>query len=261
MEVHAHTHTARKKWTQYFWEFIMLFLAVFCGFLAEYQLEHKIERDRSKELAKSLYEEFKSDSVNAASKNENRIKQELAVKYLIKYFRDSSMASLSKEFVINFHYGVMFRSPSLFEPRTVVLEQLKNSGSLRYFKNNELQKLIGDISVAIQNIYDRQSLETSVRADYINPFIANHYNYDFDVALNQLGEITVFENLLKYEKSDTTIYFQFVNAKAINPVQFANYISFYSFSGMRGTRTLHLAKYIELNATLLKLLRKEYHLK
>ena len=33
MEVHAHTHTARKKWTHYFWEFLMLFLAVFCGFL------------------------------------------------------------------------------------------------------------------------------------------------------------------------------------------------------------------------------------
>ncbi len=38
MEVHAHTHTAaesvslrgRKKWTHYFWEFLMLFLAVFC---------------------------------------------------------------------------------------------------------------------------------------------------------------------------------------------------------------------------------------
>ena len=39
MEVHAHTHTARKKWTHCFWEFIMLFLAVFCGFLAEYQFE------------------------------------------------------------------------------------------------------------------------------------------------------------------------------------------------------------------------------
>ena len=35
MEVHAHTHTARKKWTHYFWEFLMLFLAVFSGFLAE----------------------------------------------------------------------------------------------------------------------------------------------------------------------------------------------------------------------------------
>jgi len=44
MEVHHHGHTERKKWTHYFWEFLMLFLAVFCGFLAEYQLEHKIEK-------------------------------------------------------------------------------------------------------------------------------------------------------------------------------------------------------------------------
>ena len=42
MEVHAHTQPDfhqgkhRKKWTHYFWEFFMLFLAVFCGFLAGY---------------------------------------------------------------------------------------------------------------------------------------------------------------------------------------------------------------------------------
>ena len=30
MEVHAHTHTARKKWTHYFWEFLMLFAVVIC---------------------------------------------------------------------------------------------------------------------------------------------------------------------------------------------------------------------------------------
>ena len=29
MEVHAHSHTPRKKWTHYFCEFLMLFLAVF----------------------------------------------------------------------------------------------------------------------------------------------------------------------------------------------------------------------------------------
>ena len=28
MEVHAHSHTERKKWSHYFWEFLMLFLAV-----------------------------------------------------------------------------------------------------------------------------------------------------------------------------------------------------------------------------------------
>ena len=28
MEVHAHSHTPRKKWTHYIWEFLMLFPAV-----------------------------------------------------------------------------------------------------------------------------------------------------------------------------------------------------------------------------------------
>ena len=64
MEVHAHSHTPRKKWTHYFWEFLMLFLAVFCGFLAEYQLEHKIERDREKQYIQSLMNDLKTDVVN-----------------------------------------------------------------------------------------------------------------------------------------------------------------------------------------------------
>src|SRR4026208_780720 len=62
MEVHAHTHTPRKKWTHYFWEFLMLFLAVFCGFLAEYQLEHVIENQREKKYIHSLIADLKEDT-------------------------------------------------------------------------------------------------------------------------------------------------------------------------------------------------------
>jgi hypothetical protein len=61
MEVHAHSHTARKKWTHYFWEFLMLFLAVFCGFLAEYQLEHMIEHQRENAYMRSLAADVKND--------------------------------------------------------------------------------------------------------------------------------------------------------------------------------------------------------
>ena len=41
MEVHKHPHhvTHKKKWSEYLLEFLMLFLAVFLGFLAEYQLD------------------------------------------------------------------------------------------------------------------------------------------------------------------------------------------------------------------------------
>ncbi len=62
MEVHHHAHTARKKWTHYFWEFLMLFLAVFCGFLAENFREHQVEKSRGKQYMISLYEDLKTDT-------------------------------------------------------------------------------------------------------------------------------------------------------------------------------------------------------
>ena len=40
----------------------MLFLAVFCGFLAEYQLEHKIEKDREEQFMQTMAEDLKTDS-------------------------------------------------------------------------------------------------------------------------------------------------------------------------------------------------------
>src|SRR4026208_325556 len=62
MEVHAHTPTPRKKLTHYFWEFLMLFLAVFCGFLAENQREHMVEHQREKQFIKSLIRDIQTDT-------------------------------------------------------------------------------------------------------------------------------------------------------------------------------------------------------
>ncbi len=62
MEVHQHSHTPRKKWTHYLWEFLMLFLAVFCGFLAENFREHQVEKERGKQYILSLYEDLKTDT-------------------------------------------------------------------------------------------------------------------------------------------------------------------------------------------------------
>ena len=71
MEVHHHAHTDRKKWTHYFWEFLMLFLAVFCGFLAENIREHKIEQHRAKDFAKSLVQDLQNDTtaINVQNKS------------------------------------------------------------------------------------------------------------------------------------------------------------------------------------------------
>ena len=40
----------------------MLFLAVFCGFLAEYYLEHTIEHNRERQFINSLVRDIKADT-------------------------------------------------------------------------------------------------------------------------------------------------------------------------------------------------------
>ena len=80
MDVHHHSHPAsggtRKKWTHYFWEFLMLFLAVFAGFLAENQREHYVEQMREKQFIKSLINDVKVDTARLNRLIENRIIRE-----------------------------------------------------------------------------------------------------------------------------------------------------------------------------------------
>src|SRR5688572_9221611 len=69
MEVHHHSHTTdrdnlqgKKKWTHYFWEFLMLFFAVFCGFLAENQREHMVDHRREKQYMQSMLIDLAADT-------------------------------------------------------------------------------------------------------------------------------------------------------------------------------------------------------
>jgi len=261
MEIHAHhLHNAPgKKLRHYFFEFFMLFLAVFCGFLVENYREERVEAHRAHELAKSFYVELKNDSVTAQLKVQNRLRQQEAIQYLVKYFRDSSLSDYSKEFAINFEYGISFRSLTQFEPRTIILEQLRNSGSLRYFKNEALQTLTGDITVAIKNIYDRQDLETKYRLEYINPIIMQHYDYAFDDELKK-GDQDVFEALKAYEASAETLAFHLNDPDKLDRNRIIRIISFYNGNLANSTRKLHIQKYININAQLLNALREEYHL-
>jgi hypothetical protein len=67
MEIHAnHLHHApgRKIW-HYFFEFLMLFLAVFCGFIAENWREQLREHHREKEFILLYSGRFKSDTLQS----------------------------------------------------------------------------------------------------------------------------------------------------------------------------------------------------
>ena len=132
MEVHHHAHTSRKKWTHYFWEFLMLFLAVFCGFLAEYQLEHKIERDREKKFIQTFIEDLKIDT---AAINKNLLFRNAKGKQL-----DSLIGLLSEQKIKGYenelyYLGRMLVRTTRFQSNDRTITQLRFSGSLRLIRN------------------------------------------------------------------------------------------------------------------------------
>jgi hypothetical protein len=136
MEVHAHTHTARKKWTHSFWEFLMLFLAVFCGFLAENQREHYVEAHRAKEYAKSLLGDLKEDTAEISGGI-------LQNNFMIKAFDSCiliGLKSIDKPTVSgSFYYYSRFTTNAYsIDWNKSTLTQLIQSGNLRFFKNKRL---------------------------------------------------------------------------------------------------------------------------
>ena len=125
----------------------------------------------------------------------------------------------------------------------------------------KLQKLVGELSVAIALINDRQELESQVRMQWINPFIVRHYDYVFNEKITQEGQLLFSIAVDRYEKSNETIPFQFKNADQLDRENTINTLGMYSISAMRATRQQHFQRYIDLNSELQNELRKEYHLK
>ena len=159
MEVHAHTHTERKKWTHYFWEFLMLFLAVFCGFLAEYQLEHKIEKERGKQYLLSFYEDLKTDT-GRISFNINFDDEKLVGLANLKNCYDM----VSKNMPQTHCLLTMIKYSSINRPFKMTertLNQLANAGGFRLLNNED-----ADSIVAYQKIFnDFEDFQTTVYQD------------------------------------------------------------------------------------------------
>jgi hypothetical protein len=157
MEVHAHTHTARKKWTHYLWEFLMLFLAVFCGFLAEYQLEHKIEKDREKQFMLTMAEDLKTDTarLNRLIKSrKSRIRELDTLFHLIA--SDEYLTNGRKIYELyEFPYWDILR----FFPSDRTMQQLKNGGNMRLIRKKNVSNALMKYDVTVRNYKEYEPLQ------------------------------------------------------------------------------------------------------
>ena len=141
MEVHAHTHTARKKWTHYLWEFLMLFLAVFCGFLAENFREHQLEHRKEIQFIQSM-----TDDIRLATAALNRILvRRIRRKEMFDSLTSLLNSSQKDKFISRLYYfsrHIQRLSPIIFTYNDRTIQQLKNGGNMRLIRKQKVTDAI-----------------------------------------------------------------------------------------------------------------------
>ena len=259
MEVHHHAHDPaaphyKKNWKSYFWEFLMLFLAVFCGFLAEYQLEHYIEKQRAKDFAVSMHRDISADTliINNTVKRLNICVHKIDTLISLLGQPEAIEKNTPSIYILSLYAFVM----PINTPNESTLQQLLNSGSLRYFKNNALVDSIKLYNTDIQLLkgftenaasFNIEFRKMQVKIIELNPLLEYFTKNNFLISLES-GEINADSfNNLKLMSGDVLMLKEYANWCALK--------KFYLINSVDKYKTLK-----EQAVVTLQLLSKYYHL-
>lgn len=149
METHAHhLHNAPgKNFWHFFLEFLMLFVAVFCGFLAENFREHKVEDAKGKQYIASMIEDLAADTANLTAVIKEYDENNLKIDTLLKMF-----GKLTTGFNDTLHrnFSAILRYPDfIYTDRT--MQQLKNSGAMQFIRNKTATDGIMDYDAKVRD--------------------------------------------------------------------------------------------------------------
>jgi hypothetical protein len=249
MEVHAHTHSPRKKWTHYFWEFFMLFIAVTLGFFVENQREHIIEHKREIEYVRSMVEDLKEDtaSFNRLIKINSGANERIDT--LIGLLKGNEINISAKRIYYLARTIPLSDADLVIQNKT--FEQLKGSGGLRLIRNPLTQNKIG--AYYQNNKFIETGFMPMQFQNRRDVFIA--FEDLFDATLMQ--EIMKSPGLLPPETPDNRYKLLSNDPKLIN-----RFCTRYHIMYSTKRVTMFQAKYLFNEAALLiKYLQNEYHFK
>ena len=183
MEIPAHTHTPRKKWTHYLWEFLMLFLAVFCGFLAENQREHMLEHKREVQFIRSFANDLRRDIYDLDSLLKKREGRKMQIDSMNFILRSPDPDVYAGQL---YFYARYLPRPFIYIPNDATIQQLKNSGNLRLIQ----KQAVADTILAYDHQY--HFMETiRVREDLLIQRIFSFLDQFFDPAV--FNEMNVYD--------------------------------------------------------------------
>ena len=138
MEVHKHPHhvTHKKKWGEYLLEFLMLFLAVFLGFVAENIREHKVEREREEVYMQNMLDDLKADTAIYS----DYLARNAVIRDLVDTLNVLIKRPDRKKYISQLAYSARILTAKWKQIAMVkrTYEDMKSSGHLRLIRNKEV---------------------------------------------------------------------------------------------------------------------------
>jgi len=260
MEVHHHPdlHRKKKKFKEYFLEFLMIFLAVTLGFFAESYREHLSDKTKERDYIKSMVEDLETDSAFL----------ELSINKLIPYhltWLDSTMHLLSmpdlsgKGRLVYQAFMIGTGWSYNFHPTERTLSQLHSEG-YHLIRNRNAAKSIS----LLEEQYKQFNLQ-------IEPFVENMQN-DIDLSAYVFADRVVTDSIsrtaMQNFSDDYSVQLKLADIPDAATIDLANKegiklyndkLKKYSFYLQYGIKGGHVVILREVNKTI-AVLKKEYHL-
>ena len=264
------TPVAKQQWLEFFWEeikkkwvdFLIMFLAVVCGFWVDNYLEERSDNKAKDEAARNLYCELLNDRNQF---DEVKIRREGKIenlRYLAHFFATASAETRRnppREFYPAFS-SLYSQNYFFFEPKDGTLSQLKYSAVLGHFES-EIQLNIGELDVSVNNVRTRNEQEYQFFTETVKPFLLKHFDFKWTDSLKSMEDyssLKIPEAVKKYLADKTkTIPAAVLNNKNFDSLEAVNIIEM-DITIMSATYTLQLMDYDAKSNEVLAQLTSKY---
>jgi len=165
MEVHHHPdlHHKPKKWKEYFLEFLMIFLAVTMGFIAENIREHFVLKKHEKEYMVSLVRDLNNDITGITESIATVTRYIDMADSILPLFKNADYKNTSADI---YYFGRTIALRNLWRSNDGTIQQLNYSGGLRLIENKSVVDSIQDYINKLKALSQLLSLEDAEVSEY-----------------------------------------------------------------------------------------------
>jgi hypothetical protein len=192
MEVHHHPdlHQKQKKFKEYFLEFLMIFLAVSLGFIAENLREHITDRSKEKQYIEAFIRNVQDDTAklkHVISRDSEQVSGTDSFLHLV-HLPMNIDSNRKKFYYLSIRY---FYSSATFKSNDATLLQLKSTGDYRLIEKDHVADSLSKYDANNNDIYDE--------GDY---YVA--YFKEILFMLDEMTDMTIYDDTTFFDHNKFT---------------------------------------------------------